>query len=356
MPNKILALNFGSTSSKVAYFMDETMLIKHTINHPQNELNEFESFYDQKDYRYSKIMEFLNDNNINVSDIDIFASWGGPCRATEEGAYLINDVLIDDVLSGKYGRHPGDLTPIVLKMLAKDKVAISIDPPTINEFSKLAKYTGIPFIERKSRMQTLNQKAVARKYSEDICKNYDELNLIVCHLGGGISVAMHKHGKMVDANNGLDGDGPMASNRAGTLPAGDLVDLCFDGKHSKKEIKDLITGKGGLVAYLNECDARTIEEKISSGNQKYKEVYDALIYQLAKQIGATATIVKGNVDAIILTGGMANSKYIVDAIKDYCEYIAQVVTYPGELEMESLGKMAYKVLLGKERVKVLEND
>lgn len=349
---KCLALNFGSTSSKVAYFENDQMLIKETLSHSQTDLNQFKAFWDQEEYRSNVICEFMDRYEINADEIDVFVCWGGHCESVSGGVYLINDKFLDEVKSMKYGHHPGDLAPFVAKRLSKNiKLAITVDPPTIDEFQPLARYTGLPEISRKSRMQTLNQKAVARKYAQDIGKSYEELNLIVTHMGGGISVVVHENGKMIDANNGLDGEGPYASNRSGTIPAKDLVELCFSKKYSEDEIKKLITGQGGLIAHLNESDTRIIERRINEGDHHAKEVYDGMIYQIAKQIGANAAVLCGKVDAILLTGGIANSAYVIDSLNQYVSFIAPIKAYPGELEMESLGQSAYRVMINEESIK-----
>lgn len=351
---KSLALNFGSTSSKVAYFENNQMLIKETLSHPQTDLNQFISFWDQEEYRFNVLLAFMERHQISADEIDVYVCWGGHCEPVTGGAYRINDKFLDEVKSMKYGHHPGDLAPFVAKRLAGDhKLAITVDPPTIDEFQPLARYTGIPEINRKSRMQTLNQKAVARKYAQEIGKAYESLNLIVTHMGGGISVVAHENGKMIDANNGLDGDGPFASNRSGTIPAKDLVELCFANNYTKEEIEKLITGQGGLIAHLNESDTRVIEKRISQGDHHAKEVYDAMVYQIAKQIGASAAVLCGKVDAILLTGGIANSAYVIENLNRYISFIAPVKAYPGELEMESLGYCAYRVMINEEIVKEL---
>ncbi len=328
------------------------MHIKETINHPLFELKQFKAFWDQEAYRYEVILDFIQRHHIDEKTIDVYVCWGGHCEPVSGGAYKITDHFLDEVKSMKYGHHPGDLAPFVTRRLAgDDKLAITVDPPTIDEFQPLARYTGLPEITRKSRMQTLNQKAVARKYAKDTNRSYEELNLIVAHMGGGISVVVHQHGKMVDANNGLDGDGPFASNRSGTIPAKDLAELCFSNRYTQSEVEKLITGQGGLIAHLNESDTRIIEERIAQNDEKAKEVYEAMIYQIAKQIGASAAVLCGKVDAILLTGGIANSNYVVNALTRYVSFIAPIQTYPGELEMESLGNCAYRVMMNQESVK-----
>lgn len=357
MAYEILALNFGSTSSKIAYFEDGRLMVRATLEHSSYELEQFSDFWSQEPYRVDAIRTFLKENQIEENRLELIACWGGHCKPGKGGAYKITETYLKQVKSGRYGSHPCDLAPFVAYGMAKDKkLAISIDPPTIDEFHPLARYTGIPEITRRSRMQTLNQKAVARKYAMDYGKDYRKCNLIVVHMGGGTSVVVHEKGEMVDANNGLDGDGPFAANRAGTVPAGDLIDLCYSGRYTHQEMRKKITGQAGLVAYLGENDVRVIEQRILNGDEKAKEVYDALLYQTAKQIGASSAVVNGRVDAILITGGIANSQYAVSEIEKRVGFIAPVILYPGELEMESLGMTAYRVLRGEETVREVEED
>lgn len=357
MAYRILALNFGSTSSKIAYFEDDWLVVKISLEHPSKELEQFLDFWSQEPYRTDAIRCFLKENHISEEQIDLIACWGGHCKPGKGGAYRITGTYLEQVKSGRYGHHPCDLAPFVAsRMAGEGKTAISIDPPTIDEFHSLARYTGIPGIVRKSRMQTLNQKAVARKYAMDHGKDYRECNLIVVHMGGGTSVVVHEKGEMVDANNGLDGDGPFAINRAGTIPAGDLIDLCYSGRYTREEMRKKITGQAGLVAYLGENDVRIIESRISEGDEKAKEVYDAMLYQTAKQVAASSAVVSGNVDAILITGGIAHSRYAIHEIEKRVGFIAPVIAYPGELEMQSLGMTAYRVLKGEEEIREVEED
>ena len=353
MPNySVLALNLGSTSSKVAYFENNELITRDTITHDSDQLVKFKDFFDQQQYRLETIKDFLKTNNIDRNEIDAIVCWGGHCSIKEGGIYHINDKMLEEIKSCKYGHHPCDLGPFIVKELSNDHcLSLSIDPPTIDEFSSVARYCGIKEIQRKSRMQTLNQKAVAKYHAKSVGKDYEQLNLIVCNLGGGFSIVVHQKGKMVDANNGLDGDGPFSSNRAGTIPAGDLVDLCFSNKYSKEEVKSLLTGKGGLVSLLENGDTISIEKEINNGNKHYQEVYEAMIYNIAKQIGASATVLKGDVDAIIVTGGLANSKYVISHLREYVGFISEMYVYPGELEMLSLGESGYRALIGKEKIK-----
>lgn len=347
----VLALNFGSTSSKVAYFENNQLLVKDTIKHNEEELSAYNDFFEQEELRLNTVKTFLSKNNLDGNKIDAFVCWGGHIENVKGGIYKITDKLLDEVKSAKYGHHPCDLGPIITKKLAgNNKLALSIDPPTIDEFSPLARYTGIKSIIRKSRMQTLNQKAVAKYHATKLGKKYEDINLIVCHLGGGFSIVAHDHGMMVDANNGLNGDGPFSSNRAGTIPASDLVELCFSNKYSKQEILNLLTGKGGLISLLDNGDTIEIEKEIANGDKQYKEVYDAMIYNIAKQIGASAAVLKGNVDGILITGGLANSKYVIERLHEYVDFISPITVYAGELEMESLGQAGYRAINGLEEI------
>lgn len=352
---KILGINLGSTSSKVAYFENDSCVVRETIQHSSTDLSQFNSFWEQETYRKDCILDFLKRNAIKVEELDAITTWGGHTKPTEDGIYRINDVLLKQVKSEKYGHHPCDLGPCIAFELAK-KEAFVVDPPTIDEMQSLAKFSGLKGIERKSRMQTLNQKAIAKRYARDISKEYQDLNLIIVHMGGGTSVVAHKAGKMIDTNNGLDGDGPFGANRSGTLPVGDVIDMCYAGEFSKQDMRKKITGKGGLVSYLAENDVRTIESKIASGDTYYKEVYDAMLYQTSKEIGSMATVLFGQVDAILITGGIANSVYAINEIRKRTEFIAEVIAYPGELEMESIGISTFHALIGKEKIKELSDE
>lgn len=353
---RILVLNFGSTSSKIAYFENERLIVKEVLEHASEDLKKFKDFWSQEPYRIVAVWDFLKEVGIDPAQIDIFACWGGHCKPGKGGVYRITESFLAQVKSGEYGHHPGDLTPFAAYQMADGKLAVSIDPPTIDEFNSLARYTGIPKIKRKSRMQTLNQKSVAKRYARDCGRQYRDLNLIVVHMGGGTSVAVHEKGEMTDANNGLDGDGPFAANRAGTIPAGDLIELCYSGSYTYEEMKKMITGEAGLVAYLGEHDVRKIEKRIEAGDLFAKEVYDAMLYQTSKQVAGSAAVVCGHVDAILITGGIANSDYAVGEIEKRVSFIAPVIVYPGELEMQSLGMTAYQVLLGQEKIKEAEEN
>ena len=353
---KILALNMGSTSTKIAYFENECCVIRNTLDHAPAKLAEFGCFWDQEEYRKEAVEEFLREHAISPDTLDAVAAWGGHTEPVEDGVYRITPKLLEQSRSEQYGNHPGDLAPRLAYELAGKSgkaQAFTIDPPTIDEFGPLARYSGLPEIQRRSRMQSLNQKATARRYARDIGRQYEDLNLIVVHMGGGTSVVVHEQGKMTDANNGLDGDGPFATNRSGSLPVGDLIDLCYSGRYTHAQMRRKITGEGGFVAYLGENDMRQIEAGALAGNEQYAEVLDAMIYQTAKEIGAAATVLGGKVDAILLAGGIAHSDYITAKLQKRTEFIAPLHVYAGELEMESLGLMSLEALCGSRPVKQL---
>ena len=353
---KILVINFGSTSSKFAYYENEDCKAKTSINHPVEEIKQFEAVFDQYEYRFNHILEFIVSNGIDCGTLDVIVSKGGNIRPVVGGVYLINEAVINDVKSGRFGRHPDDIGVLIASAMAEEFYAIPliVDPPVTDEFESLARYSGLPDMPRISSFHTLNQRAVGRLYAKDIGRKYEDLNMIGVHLGGGISVAAHKRGKMVDANNALYGDGPFSTNRTGTLPVGALVDACYSGKYTHDEMRSRINGQGGMMAYIGENDVKTVETAALEGNKAYKECLDAMIYQVCKEIGAIATVLKGNIDAIFLTGGMAHSKYITEYIKDKAGFLGEVVIYPGEYEMQALGLRGYDASRSPDKVIVLE--
>lgn len=344
---RIGVINFGSTSTKVAYYEDNGVIFIENIKHEASELAHFKNVSEQLDYRYEKIMTCFAEHNIDVHDLDCIASRGGNMAPRTGGVYKITEAMAAEAASGKYGVHPSNLGPsIALKIAEHGVIPITCDPPTTDEFSNLARYSGIPEISRISSFQALNQRAVGNKHAERFGKKYEELNLIITHMGGGISVVVHNHGRMVDANNALDGDGPFSTNRAGSLPTGELIDLCFSGKYTHEEMRKKINGNGGLVAYVGENDVQIIEKR-ANDDPECKEVLEAMCYQVAKEIGSAATVVNGKVDAILISGGMANSEWLMQHISEKVNYIAPIYLYPGEFEMETLAKSALAVLNGE---------
>jgi len=353
---KVLVINPGSTSTKIAVFDDENSLLEKTIRHSADELKGFKSIIDQYDFRVKVIEDVLKENNFNLEDFDAFVGRGGLLHPIESGTYRVNEDMIKDLKECRYGEHASNLGAIIAYSLAQkvNKSAYIVDPVVVDEMDKLARYSGLKGIERKSIWHALNQKAVARRAAKDLGKSYNEANLIVVHLGGGISVAAHKKGRTVDVNNALNGDGPFAPERAGGLPTISLVDLCMSGKYTYEEMKKLLAGKGGLVSHLGTNNAIEVEQMINKGDEYARLVYEAMAYQVAKTIGEMATVLKGHVDAIVLTGGIANSQMLVNWIKERVSFIAPVLVYPGEDEMRALLEGALRVLRGEEKEKIYE--
>ena len=282
-----------------------------------------------------------------MEELDAIVSRGGHTHPLESGTYRINEEMLAQQASGQWGNHPSDLgSKIAYKMCQSCKaIPLIVDPPVTDEFEPIARLSGHPLIERRSCFHALSQKATAKKYARENGWNYEDLNLVIAHLGGGISVAPHKKGRMIDGENGLEGDGPFSTNRTGALPVGDLARLCFSGKYTYQEIIKMINGNGGLMAYMGTADVRVVEERARTDKQAALYL-DAMIYQVCKQIGGMATVLCGDIDAILLTGGIAYSEYVVNKIKERCAKLAPIVVYPGENEMESLARGAVEGLSG----------
>jgi len=350
---KILVINLGSTSTKVAIFENDIEVFTKSIQHSIDELYNFSTIWDQYEFRKSKILEELEKHKKSLKDIDCISSRGGTIKPIIGGTYLINQKMIDDARSGKYGTHVCSLGMLIAMDLGSQYniKAITVDPPCIDEMCAYARYTGIPGISRKSSFHALNQKATARRCAAKLGKKYSEVNLVVSHLGGGISIAAHKKGKIVDVNNALDGEGPMSPERAGTIPAGDLVKMCFSGKYTEKEIMKKLNGEGGLFAYLGTRSGLEIEDRINNGDLTAKEVFEAMAYQISKNIASCVAILEGNIDSIVLTGSLSYSERLVSLIKQRVGYIARIMLFPGENEMKTLAESALRFLSGNEMVK-----
>lgn len=351
---RIVAINLGSTSTKIAYFEDAACMERCSIPHPADEVKRFPTIWDQEDYRKAAIQGFLDEHGIEVGKLDAFTSRGGHTEPLVGGVWRINRKMLDESASERYGNHISDLgIRLAYECSKQGPIPLTVDTPCTDEFEPLARYSGLPEIERASRFHALNQKAVARRYARDIDRPYEELDLIVVHLGGGISVAPHHHGRMIDGDNGLDGDGAFSTNRTGALPVGALVDMCYSGEYTHEEMRRKLNGMGGMMAYLGENDVRAAEARAEAGDAKADEILDAMMYQVAKEVGAAATVLKGSVDAILVTGGIAYSRRMTDALTERVGFIAPVHLYPGELEMESLGEQSYLALVGQEEIKEL---
>jgi butyrate kinase len=346
----ILVINPGSTSTKLSFFENETEIFAETIMHSSESLKNFNKIMEQYKFRLKVILDFLKIKNVNINNIDAVVGRGGLLKPMPSGTYRVNKKMINQLQKGIYGDHASNLGALLAYQIAQHNniPAYIVDPVVVDEMEDIARLSGIPQLPRKSIFHALNQKAVARRAAFDLGKNYQGVNLIVVHMGGGISVGVHKRGRVIDVNNALNGEGSFTPERSGTVPVGDLVQLCFSGKYSQSEIMAMIKGKGGLVAYLNTNNVVEVIKKIKEGNQKAKLILEAMAYQISKQIGESATVLKGNVDAIVLTGRISYSNYVVEMIKDRVSFISLVMVYPGEEEMLALAQGALRVLSGKE--------
>jgi len=351
---KILVINPGSTSTKIAIYEDEKQAFSKNIFHPESEIHKFHRIVDQKDFRKEKIIEALKEAGISLHELSCVVGRGGLLKPIESGTYFVNEKMVNDLLIGVQGEHASNLGGILAYEIAKplNIPAFIVDPVVVDEMDEIAKFSGHPLIKRRSIFHALNHKAVARKIAgKYFGKKYEELNLIIAHLGGGISVAAHRKGRVVDVNNALNGDGPFAPERSGSLPVWDAMKLALSGKYKEDELKKMLAGKGGVVAYLGTNDMRKVEEMMGKGDKMAKDVIDAMAYQVAKEIGALSTVLEGNVDAIILTGGLAYFEYFVKEIEKRVKHLGKVIISPGEDEMEALALGALRVLKGEEKGK-----
>ncbi len=353
MSFKVLAINPGSTSTKLAVFENENCIFKVSVKHDAEEIASFERIIDQYDFRKQSIMEALKKSDIELEDLSAIVGRGGMFKPIESGTYTVNDAMIDYVKEAPRGEHASNLGCIIAKEIGDsiNKPSFIVDPVAVDEMDDIARYTGMPEIKRDSLFHALNQKAVALKAAKDLDKPYNELNMIVAHLGGGISVGAHQKGRVIDVNNALDGDGPMSPERSGQVPIGPLYKMIFKGEHTLKDIKKKNYGQGGLVAYLGTNDGFEIEQRIKNGDEHAKFIFSVMCYQIAKEIGSCATVLKGDIDAIVLTGGLAYDKLAINLIKERVNFIAKVLVYPGEDEMEALAFGALRVLNNEEQPK-----
>ena len=350
---RILVINPGSTSTKIGLYKDELAMFEKTIRHNSDEINLYDSIISQYEFRKNTILEALDNEGINISKISAVCGRGGLLRPIEGGTYRVNDFMLHDLRIGYAGQHASNLGGILAYEIASglNIPAYIVDPVVVDELEPIARISGYPLIERISIFHALNQKAVARRVSAQFGRSYEELNLIITHMGGGITVGAHCQGKVVDVNNGLHGDGPFSPERAGTVPAGDLISLCYSGEYYREEIMKKLVGAGGLVGYLGTNNVLEVETMIQSGDHKAKLVFQAMAYQVAKEIGSASAVLKGRVDAIVLTGGIAHSQMFIDEITNRVNWIADVIVQPGENELQALAEGALRVLKGEEQEK-----
>lgn len=350
---RLLIINPGSTSTKIAIFDNEKPVLETTLRHSNEELAPYKSILEQFEFRKNVILDTLNQNGINITKLSAVVGRGGLLKPMEGGTYKVNAAMLKDLEIAAMGQHASNLGAIIANEIASQLniPAFIVDPVVVDELDEIARISGMPEIQRVSIFHALNQKAVARRAARDLSKPYEDVNLIIAHLGGGISVGAHKNGRVIDVNNALDGEGPFSPERTGTLPVGSLIKLCYSGKYTIDELKKKIVGKGGLVAYLGTNDGRTVQAMIQEGNKEAELIYEAMAYQVAKEIGACAAVLEGKVDAVCLTGGLAYDKVLTGWIKERVEFIGDVRIYPGEDEMIALAEGGLRVLRGEEQAR-----
>jgi len=352
---KLLIINPGSTSTKIGIYEDEKVLLEEVLRHKVEELKAFGQITDQYDFRKNIIMDVIGKKGYTIEDFDGIVGCGGLVKPIIGGTYIVNDRLIEDLHIGILGQHASNLGGLIAHEIAKeiDKPAFIVDPVVVDEMKDISRISGHPDIPRRSIFHALNQRATAHKYCKEIGKKYEELNLIVTHMGGGISIGIHEKGRVIDTNNALDGEGPFTPERTGGLPAGALATFCFESGFTLQEIKSMIVGKGGMVAFTGLNDLREIEEK-GKNDPEVQLLIDALAYQVSKEIAAMSVAVNGKVDGILLTGGIAYSEYITGEIIKRVSFISEVRVFPGENELEALAMGALRVLRGEEEAKIYE--
>lgn len=346
-----LIINPGSTSTKIGVFEDETLLFDETLRHKTEEIAQYDSIIDQREFRKNIIVNFLKEKNFDISSLSMVVGRGGLLKPIPSGTYEVSDALLKDLEIGVQGQHASNLGGILAKEIA-DTIGVPayiVDPVVVDELVPEARISGVPEIPRISIFHALNQKAVAKRYAKETGKPYDSMNLIVVHLGGGVSVGAHKNGKVIDIFNALDGDGAFSPERAGAVPTGALVKMCFSGKYTEKEVYKKLVGNGGFNAYLGSNDMRDVEKLVHDGDENALLLRTAFIFQLAKDIGSMATVLKGKVDRIIVTGGIAHDEEVVSELKERCEWIAPFTVYPGEDELLALAQGGLRVLNGEEK-------
>jgi len=356
----ILAINPGSTSTKIGIYRadgdadgDKLHLVaRESINHSLDDLTHFTELNDQIDYRTGLIIQAIHNAGLTLDDIDVFVGRGGLVRPLESGVYGVNDALLEDLRAGIQGKHAANLAGQIAHALAAQtgKPAYIADPEVTDELADVARLSGHPLLPRRSMFHALNQKAIARRYASEQGKRYEDTNVVVAHMGGGVSVGAHQQGRVIDVNDALDGDGPFSPERTGNVPSGQLVDLCFSGEYTYPEIKKMLVGGGGYAAYFDTNDALQVSIDAKTDPEKAL-VQDAMTYQVAKYIASMAAALEGNVDAILLTGGIVHNDEIVEAIKRRVSFIAPVIVYPGEDELLALASAAHRAQTGIEPIK-----
>lgn len=347
MSYKILAINPGSTSTKIAVYTDEEPTFTHTLSHTPDELHQFARVADQFEWRKGLILQALADAGIDVNELAAVIGRGGIVSPIESGVYEVNDDLRHDLLNARM-QHASNLGGLLARDIA-DSIGVKsyiADPVVVDEMMPYARISGVPELPRESVFHALNQKAVARLFAKETERRYEDLNLVVCHMGGGCTVSAHRRGRVIDTTNALDGCGPISPERSGSLPPGPLIHLCFSGKYTEEELISMVHGKGGLMAHLGTTSVPEVLDRILAHDLHAMLVLRAMCYSIAKEIGAMSVALKGDVDAILITGGIAHSKRVTDFIADHTDYIAPIYVYPGENELRALAENALAVVRG----------
>ena len=353
MSVKSLIINPGSTSTKIGVFEDETLLFEETLRHSTEEIAQFANIVDQKDFRKKIITDLLESKNFDIKSLNVVVGRGGMLKPIPGGTYAVSEELLADLKAGVQGQHASNLGGILAKEIG-DSIGVPsyiVDPVVVDELMPIARYSGVPELPRVSIFHALNQKAVAKRYAKEIGKAYESLRLIVVHMGGGVSVGAHENGRVIDVFNALDGDGAFSPERAGGVPNGALIKMCFSGKYTEKEVYGKMVGKGGFNAYLGTNDMREVTKQADGGDEKAIEAKQAFLLQVAKDIGSMACVLNGKVDQIIVTGGIAYGADVVAALKERAEWIAPFTVYPGEDELLALAQGALRVLNGEGEAK-----
>ena len=351
---KSLIINPGSTSTKIGVFEDENLLFEETLRHTTEEISRYATIVDQKDFRKKIITDLLEEKNFDIKTLGVVVGRGGMLKPIPGGTYAVTDELLQDLKIGKQGQHASNLGGILAREIG-DEIGVPsyiVDPVVVDELQTVARYSGVPELPRTSVFHALNQKAVAKRYAKEVGKPYESLRLIVVHMGGGVSVGAHIGGKVVDVFNALDGDGAFSPERAGAVPSGALIKMCFSGEYTEKEVYGKIVGKGGFNAYLGTNDMRNVTKMANEGDAHAAEVKEAFLYQVAKDIGSMACVLEGKVDRIIVTGGIAYDKAVVAGLREKAEWIAPMTVYPGEDELMALVQGGLRILRGEEELKV----
>lgn len=351
--NQLLVINLGSTSTKYAVFCEESCVFEETIRHPMEELAAFQDILSQRDYRESAILKGVEAHGISLQSLTAVVARGGLTQPLPGGTFVIDEAMLAALCDPNAAKHASSLSGVIAYDVAQklQLPVYTVDPVVTDELCDLARYSGWKDIERRSIFHALNQKSVARHAAAKLGKRYEDCNFIVVHMGGGVSVGAHACGRVIDTNNALDGEGPFTPERTGSLPVGSVIDVCFSGKYTRKEVFDLFVKRGGLLSYLGTNDGRTAENMASAGDADAAKVLEAMAYQVSKEIGAQAAVLCGKIDAIVLTGGLAYSKLITGYISDRVSFLAPVMLFPGENEMLALTEGALRALRGQEEPK-----